>query len=119
VAAGTIRVTGVREAVRALNTVSRDAPKVVKNELKTAAEPVRKDATTRISRYRGSTQKLANRVGRGSSVFVRGTARKRSGKRGDFGRLQQRHLEASLQANQDEVMQALEQAMDRLNGKHF
>jgi hypothetical protein len=52
-------------------------------------------------------------------VFVRGTARKRSGKRGDFGRLQQRHLEASLQANQDEVMQALEQAMDRLNGKHF
>lgn len=118
-AASTIRVTGLRETQRALRKVSRDAPKIVTNELKTAAEPVRKDATTRISRYRGTTQKLANRVGRGASVFVRGTARKRSGRRGDFGRLQQRHLEAALDQNQDKVRLELERALDRLTSSEF
>lgn len=108
-------MTGVRETVAALNKVSRDAPKVVTNELKTAAEPVTRAAATRISRYRGSKpQSIKPRVKGRGSVFVQQNARKKTGKRGDFGRLQQKHLEAALEANQDKVRQRLEQALDRL-----
>jgi hypothetical protein len=119
VAAGTIRVKGLRETQAALNEVSREAPKVITNELKTAGEPVADAAMMRISRYRGTRQKFKTRVKGRGSVFVQGTARKRTGKRGDFGRLQQRHLEAALDANQDKVRQKLEQALDRLTSSEF
>jgi hypothetical protein len=119
VAAGTIRVTGVRETVAALNKVSRQAPQVVTNELKTAGAPVERAAAMRVSRYRGTTQKFRTKVKSRGSVFVEGTARKRSGKRGDFGRLQQRHLEAALDENQDKVIRAVEHALDRLTGDNF
>lgn len=112
-------MTGVRETVAALNKVSREAPKVVTNELKTAGAPVERDAASRVSRYRGTTQKFRTRVKGRGSVFVQGTARKRSGKRGDFGSLQQRHLEAALDANQDKVRQELENALDRLTASNF
>lgn len=112
-------MTGLREVSSALRKVSRDAPKVVTNELKEAGEPVAKEAAVRVSRYRGTTQKFTTRVKGRGSVFVRGTARKRGGKRGDFGHLQQKHLEASLDAKQDEVRRKLEQALDRLTSSEF
>lgn len=109
----------MRETVAALRKVSRDAPKVVTNELKKAAEPVASAANTRISRYRGTTQVIKPRVGGAGRVFARGTARKRGGKRGDFGRLQQKHLEVALDQNQDKVVKAVEDALDKLNGSQF
>ena len=119
-AAGTVRVTGVRETVAALNKVSRSAPKVVTNELKSAADPVRDAAAARISRYQGSKpMSIKPKVKGRGSVFVQQTARKRTGKRGDFGRLQQRHLEVALDQNQDKVRKALEQALDRLTAENF
>jgi hypothetical protein len=80
---------------------------------------VEQAAMARISRYRGTTQKMRTRVKGRGSVFVQGTARKRTGKRGDFGRLQQRHLEAALEANQDKVRNELEKALDRLTSSEF
>jgi hypothetical protein len=119
VAAGTVRVKGVRETVAALNKVSRKAPTVITNELKSAGNPVADSAQARVSRYRGTRQKFRTRVKGRGSVYVQGTARKRTGKRGDFGRLQQRHLEASLDQNRDRVVRELEKAMDRLTGSEF
>ncbi len=119
-AASTIRVTGLRETTAALRKVSRSAPNVVTNELKTAADPVRDAAAARISRYAGSKpQSIKPRVKGRGSVFVQQNARKKTGKRGDFGALQQRHLEAALDANRDKVMRSLEKAMDRLTDANF
>lgn len=116
-AANTIRVTGVRETVAALNKVSRAAPRVVTDELKSAATPVVRDSAARISRYAGSKpQSIKPKVMRMGSVFVQQNARKKTGKRGDFGRLQQRHLEAALDQNQENVRRELERSLDRLTG---
>jgi hypothetical protein len=119
-AAGTIRVTGLRETTAALRKVSRNAPKVVTDELKGAAEPVRAAAAARISRYQGSRpQSIKPRVKGRGSVFVQQNARKKTGKRGDFGNLQQRHLEAALDQNKDRVRVELEKAMDKLTSSEF
>ena len=59
----------MREVTAALRKVSRDAPKVVTDELKTAGKPVETAAAARVSRYPGIRQKFTTRVkSRGSRV---------------------------------------------------
>lgn len=114
-AAGTVRVTGLRETIRSLEIVNRKAAKVVKDEIKQAVEPVAASARGRISRYRGaSTSTIVPRVSpRGA--FVTQRARTVTGLRGDFGSLQMREgLLPALAEHEGEIVEQVDDALGRL-----
>jgi hypothetical protein len=106
--------------MRALNKIQRGLHITVLGGLAEAAEPVRRDWASRLSRYQGASlatigPKLTTR-----SVFVTQRARKRTGRRGDFGSLQMRHGLAALLENEDETRAEVEKAFDRLaDGEGF
>lgn len=112
--AGTVRVTGLRETIRSLDAVNRKAAKVVKDELKTAVEPVAETARQRISRYQGArTSTIGPRVS-AKGAFVTQRARKVSGLRGDFGSLQMRHLIGALAEHEADIVDDVDDALGRL-----
>lgn len=113
-AVGTVRTTGLRETIRAFNNLERTVSREIQAELKQAAEPVVATARDAISRYQGARVTSIVPRAAGASVFVTQKARKVTGKRGDFGRLQQRHLERALEDNQEAVVREVEQVLDRL-----
>jgi hypothetical protein len=114
-AGSAVRVKGLREVERAFRNLDKTAGKAIRDDLKRTAEPVADAAISRISAYRGaSIRTIKPRIGRGVSVLVRQNARKKTGKRGDFGLLQQRHLEAALDERQGEVIEAVEDVLDRI-----
>lgn len=107
-------MTGLNETLRALNYVNKQAAKAVKDELKTAVEPVAASARDRISRYEGaSLTTIGPRVST-RSVFVTQRARKRTGLRGDFGALQMRHLFGAFAEHETSVVDDVGDALDRL-----
>lgn len=116
--AGAVKVKGLRETVRAFNKLDRTVTREVRKELKQAAEPVRDDSRGRISKYRGSQPARVGIKASGASIYVTQRARKVSGQRGDYGLLQQRHLEDALDENQGEVRKGVEDALDRLARSH-
>jgi hypothetical protein len=114
-AGATVRVRGLAELNRALNTLNKEAKRAVLNELKTAAVPVAVDARSKISRYQGASLGTIRPRATGRSVFVTQSARKVTGKRGDFGALQMtRGLMPALDENTDKIVSGLEHAIDRL-----
>lgn len=107
-----VRVRGWREAVSALRKVEGNLGKDFQNEVKEIAEPVRTSAISRISRYTGVSKRVRTHViGRG--VFVRQNARKVTGKRADFGRLQQRRFDEALNDHSVEIPQKMEKVLDK------
>jgi hypothetical protein len=114
-AAETVRVRGLRETVRALDKINRDAKRVVLAELAMAAEPIAQQARANISRYQGaSLNTIRPRAGVGGA-YVTQSARKVTGLRGDFGALQMtRGLMPALEDHADEIVPRLERALDRL-----
>lgn len=111
----TLRVRGLREVQLALNKVNRGAAKTVRDELKRAAEPVAADARERLSRYEGASTNTISPRATGGNVFVTQRARKVTGQRPDFGRLQMVLLEESLEAHEGEIVDRVEDALDRLS----
>jgi hypothetical protein len=112
--AGSVRVRGLRETLRALDRVNKGVGKQVKDELKKAAEPVAKTAQSKISRYAGAKTSTIGPRASVRGVFVTQRARKVTGIRADFGRLQQGLLEESLQEHEGEIIHDVERAFDRL-----
>lgn len=110
----TVRITGLRETVRAFNQIDRSVSREVQKELKRAAEPVASEARGRIGKYQGASTATIRPRARLASVWVTQNARAVTGTRGDFGALQMRHLIRSLDGHEDEVVRGVDQALDTL-----
>lgn len=118
-AAGSIRVKGLREFQRAVRRADKDTRKEVKSALKEVGEVVRVDAADRFDRYdRGSARSLKVSVSqRGVAVYQ--SRRKTTGKRPDFGTLQMRRaLLPALEDKRGEAERRMERAIDRI-ADHF
>lgn len=114
-AAATVRVKGLRELMRALNKVNKEAAKTVRAELIKAATPIAVSARSKISRYAGASTSTIGPRASVKGAFVTQRASKVTGVRGDFGVLQMRvGLEPALEEREDETVLAVEQALDRL-----
>lgn len=111
---GAVKITGLRETTSALRKIDKQLPKVIQTELKKAAEPVAASAREKISRFKGAKLNTIRPRATGSAVYVRQNARKVSGLRPDFGRLQQADFEEALDENHEEVEDRVEKALDAL-----
>lgn len=105
-----VDVRGLKE-VRAAFREMEGGLKDFRGDLKRAGEPVQEEATDLGARYPGIG---AYRVRvRGTTVSVEQSARKVTGKRGDFAALQMRAvLEPALDAREGEVVEVLEEILD-------
>lgn len=113
--ASTLRVKNLRETLRALQKVNKDAGKTIRDDLKEAAEPVASTARAKLSRYVGASVGTIGPRASVRGVFVTQRARKVTGRRADFGALQMRRvLIPALEEHEDEVVDAVEDALDRL-----
>jgi hypothetical protein len=113
-AAGTVRVKGLREVDRAFRKTDKESSKALRAGLLEAARPVAATARDKIGQYGGAnvTAIRPRAVARGA--FVTQGARKVTGLRGDFGALQMRRLGEALDENQAEVLEKAERVIDLL-----
>lgn len=113
--AGTVRVKGYRETVRALQRVDRGSRKALLAGLKHGADPVAQDARARLSGYAGlSTSSIVPRA-IGAGVYITQKHGKTTGTRPDFGSLQMRQgLIPAATANEDRTKDAVEAAFAAL-----
>jgi hypothetical protein len=115
VASSTVRVEGLRETVMAFRRLDKKLPKVVTDELKKAAEPVAQDGRAKISHYPGAKlNTIRPRVKGAGNVYVTQGARKKTGKRPDFGSLQMRRLLEALDDNRAQVIRHVENALEEI-----
>lgn len=111
-----MHVKGLREVTRALHQVDRETERYVLDGLKEAAVPVSEDANRRLDRYQG-IGKITPRASAGG-VFIRQSARKKTGKRGDFGALQMRvGLIPAATDGEHEFIDRVDGALGRLISK--
>lgn len=104
---------GLNEVVRGFNKLNRTAAREIQKELKKAAVPVVDTSKELLSRYTGASVGTIRPRASGASIYVTQGARKVTGKRGDFGVLQQhRVLEVALDERQGEVVEILERQLD-------
>jgi hypothetical protein len=114
-AEATVRVRGLAETQRALRKVNKEAAKEVRDALKTAAGPVVSTAKLKLGVYPGASVGTIGPKVTMRSVFVTQRARKVTGLRPDFGRLQMTHvLEPALDEHVDDVVDEVEDALENL-----
>lgn len=111
-----VRVKGLRSLLRATDAAGKETKKLVRDELRQAAEPVRAEAAARFAgidaRTAASYGISVRRVG---TVTVEQRKRTVTGQRGDYGALQMRRaLIPALESNTEEVVERLDQALERL-----
>lgn len=111
-----VKIRGLREFIRATDRAERDTKRLVREELKEAAEPVRAEAERRFSTIDAqSAAGYAVSVRRAGLVLVLQRLRKTTGLRPDYGALQMRDaLLPALAAKEGQVEHALERAVDRI-----
>ncbi len=109
-----VYVRGLQEVVRGFNKIDRTISREIQKELKKAAEPVVTSGRSKIGAYAGASTGTIGPRASGASVFVTQRARKVTGKRPDFGALQQRRLDEALGENEAGVIRGVEQALDNL-----
>jgi hypothetical protein len=112
--AGTVKINGLNELLRSLNKIERGAHKRVMGGLLLSAEPVRRSWIGKLSRYEGVSTSTITPKMTTKGVFITQRARKRTGRRGDFGALQMRHGLAALFEEADNTTKAVEKALDEL-----
>jgi len=112
--AETVRVRGLRELRSSLSKVNKEADGKVKDALKDAAGPVVSATQAKLSRFRGVSMQVRPHVLM-KGVVVRQDARKKTGKRPDFGGLQMRKaFIPALEENERQIINEVEKALDRL-----
>lgn len=113
-AAGTVKVEGLRELQAAFRKIDGKLVKEFGNELKEVAEPVVRSAHVKVARYRGASIRTIRARRRGLNISVEQGARKVTGRRSDFGRLQLRQvLEPALDENRDGVITDVDRVLGR------
>lgn len=111
----TVRVSGLREFMRATAKADKETKKVVRDKLKEAADIVRVEASQRFSPISAKSAAGYRTRARMSGAFVEQSLRKTTGKHPTYGRLQMRRaLEPALEAKSHEVEKRLEKAVDEL-----
>jgi hypothetical protein len=114
-ASATVRIRGLRELNRSLNKINKEAARTVRNAIKEAAEPVAAAARSKLSRFQGASVGTIAPRASVKGAFVTQRARKVTGLRPDFGRLQMTEvLVPALEEHRDEVLDRVEDALDRL-----
>jgi hypothetical protein len=113
-AAGTVRVKGLREVDRAFRQMDKESSKALRAAMVEAAVPVAASARDKISRYQGASVSTIRPRAVARGAFVTQGARKVTGLRGDFGALQMRRLGEALDENQAVVMEKAERVIDLL-----
>lgn len=118
----TTRVSGLRELIVACDAADKATKKLVRDELRKAAEPVRDSARLKLTKGVARSPSIA-RTAAGYRVIVRRTGivsveqklRKTTGKRPDFGALQMREaLVPALEENRDDVNREMDDAVERI-----
>jgi hypothetical protein len=115
VANQTVRISGLKETIRAFNKIDRSLTRELQSEMKRAAEPVADSAKRKLARFSGIRLATVRPRARGASVFVTQNARKVTGKRPDFGALQMRvGFIPALEENERQILETVEKALDRM-----
>lgn len=112
-----VTIEGYREVDRALRKVDREKDAEFREEFAKAGDHVADDFKSKIVRYGGAKTDTVRSKALASGVFVVQNANRVTGKRGDFGALQMRHLIDARTENVDRTVEALEDALDRLIGR--
>lgn len=113
-------MTGYRETMRALNRADKDTRRDVQRVLEDEARPVAEEIKRRLTRFEGVSLATIRPRALAKGVVVRQHARKRTGKRGDFGGVQM--VEGFIPGawdHIDETTRAVERALDRLTARDF
>lgn len=109
-----IKVHGLREVNAAFREMDRKLAKDFGDDLKSAADPLVEEVRHLEGRWRGASISTIKARRSGPKVFVAQTAKKVTGKRPDFGRVQM--LGAFIparEAKEDEVFDLVERVLDR------
>lgn len=114
----TVRVHGYREFLRAADRAGKESKREVRAAFREVGDVVRVDWSRDEERFGSKTaQGLRTRV-RQRGVSVEQSLRKTTGRRPDFGRLQQRIGEDVLAGKEREIDNRMEEAIDRV-ADHF
>ena len=109
----TVRVYGVQEVNRAFRHVDRSLALEFGKDLKAAAAPVVAAAKAK-EKWQGASIGTIRAKRAGARVYVEQSAKKVTGKRGDFGALQMRQaLIPALDENAAEVFAGVEIVLDK------
>lgn len=112
----TVRVEGLAQLLRATDAAGKETKKLVRDELRKAAVPVRDEAARKFEEFSPrSASRYGISVRKVGTVSVEQRLRRTTGARPDFGSLQMRKaLVPALDDKSDEVLDALDEALDRL-----
>lgn len=116
---GTVRVEGLRELLRATDQAGKETKKLVRGELRKAAEPVRAEAARLFAPIDGkSASRYGISVRKVGTVSVEQRLRRTTGQHPEFGSLQMREaLEPALESNTDKVVASLDATLARLTNE--
>jgi hypothetical protein len=111
----TYRVEGLRSLIRATDAAGKETKKLVRDDLRRVAEPVKQSAQARFARYDArSASRYGISVRRTGYVSVEQRLRRTTGHHPQYGSLQMRKaLIPALEDNTDNIVAGLEQALDR------
>lgn len=113
-AEGTVKITGLRELIRAADASGKETKKQVRDRLRTVGELVKGEARSLFADIdAGSAAGYGVSVRRTGLVAVEQRRRKTTGRRGDYGALQMRRALIPALANKTtEVEAEFERALD-------
>lgn len=114
--ANTVRIKGLRECQRAFQAMDKAAAKELRKALVEVARPVADTARGKLARYQGASVGTVRPRATARGAVVTQGARKVTGRRGDFGVLQQKRvLEPALDENEAVVIRGAEKALDAID----
>jgi hypothetical protein len=113
-AEGSVRVKGLRETQRALGKCEGGVGKTMLAAGKAAAEPVAVSAREKIGRYAGASVGTIRPRASVRGAFVTQGARKVTGLRGDYGKLQMGLMIEALDEERGHVIELYELGLYRL-----
>lgn len=115
----TVRVKGLRSLLRATDAAGKETKRLVRDELRKTAEPVRDEARRLFSPIdAGSAASYGISVRKVGTVSVEQRKRRTTGQHPEFGALQMREaLLPALASKGDEVVAELDAALERLARK--
>lgn len=118
-AAGTVRVRGLRELQRDFRRISKDLAKEVREGLKAAAEPVRQEAAELFNPVDAHSAAGYRVSVRQKVVTVQQSRRRTTGQHPEYGSLQMRRaLIPARSRREDEVVEAVDKVLAKLAGEN-
>lgn len=108
-----VQITGLRETAAAFKKLDVRLPREMAKALKEAAEPVAEASRVKISKYRGAKVSTIRPRATPTTAYVRQSAGKVTGRRPDFGALQWRKMAAALDENEAQVVNDVQEVMNR------